>query len=129
MTKRPLFGFQAFGLDSGFWFLVSGFCGSSGFASTSDPNLPTWGQMTLVAATTIIVPMPPPTTEMMGPKILAVRPLSKPPSSLLAPMKMLLTAETRPRMWSGVRTWTSVWRTMTETLSKTPVRKSMMSER
>ena len=84
--------------------------------------------MKVVAITTTRVPIPPATTEVMGPKILAVRPLSNPPSSLLAPTKMLLTAETRPRMESGVRTWTRVWRTRTETLSKTPVRKSMVIE-
>ena len=43
-------------------------------------------------------------------------------------MKTVLTAETRPRMWSGVSTCTSVWRTTTEMLSTSPVMKSAKSD-
>ena len=78
----------------------------------------TSGQISAVEITTKIVPIPPPTTEIIGPKYWAVRPDSQPPSSLLAPIKILLTAETRPRMLSGVRTWTNVWRTTTLMASK-----------
>ena len=48
-------------------------------------------------AATRMVPIPPLTTLATGPKNLATRPLSKPPSSLLHSMKTLLTAPTRPR--------------------------------
>ena len=43
-------------------------------------------------------------------------------------MKTLLTAETRPRMASGVSICTSVWRTTTLTLSKAPTRNIAASE-
>lgn len=44
-------------------------------------------------------------------------PDSNAPSSLEAPMKMFSTAETRPRIASGVRSWTSVVRITTLTSS------------
>src|SRR5437870_13045086 len=66
--------------------------------------------------------MPPTTTEVIGPHHAAVTPDSNPPSSLDAPMKTELTAETRPRLESGVRIWISEWRMTTEMLSKAPVR-------
>ena len=43
-------------------------------------------------------------------------------------MKTLLTAETRPRMASGVSICTSVWRTTTLTLSRAPTRNIIASE-
>lgn len=47
-------------------------------------------------------------------------PDSNSPSSFDAPMNRLDTAETRPRMESGVTICTSVWRTKTETMSAAP---------
>ena len=59
------------------------------------------------------VPTPPDTAEMMapvtivfpmaGPKICATVPDSNSPSSFDVPMNRLLTAETRPRLSSGVK--------------------------
>ena len=62
------------------------------------------GQMQAAESTTRIVPIPPATTEMTGPKSCAVTPDSKPPSSFDEPMNMEFTAETRPRISSGVMT-------------------------
>ena len=55
-----------------------------------------------VMATTTSVISPPNTTLVTVPISLAAAPLSNPPISLLEPMKMLFTAETRPFMYSGV---------------------------
>src|ERR1051325_9442538 len=73
--------------------------------------------------------MPPATTLVIGPHQDAVTPDSKPPSSLDAPMKTELTAETRPRLESGVRIWMSVWRMTTEMLSNAPVKTRAIMER
>ena len=43
------------------------YSGFPGLASTSDPNRRTWGQITEDINTTRIVPIPPPTTDTMGP--------------------------------------------------------------
>ena len=59
-------------------------------------------------STTSNVPMPPLTTEMTGVKKCATTPDSSPPRSLEALMKTEFTAETRPRMASGVIIWISV---------------------
>ena len=59
-----------------------------------------------------------------GPNSQAVTPDSSPPMSFEATMKTLLTAETRPRMGSGVSICTSVWRTTTLTLSTAPAKTS-----
>ena len=47
-------------------------------------------------------------TDTTGPKIAAVRPDSRVPNSFEVPMKMLVTAETRPRISTGGSKWTSV---------------------
>ena len=73
--------------------------------------------------------MPPPTTDATKPNQSAVRPDSNAPSSLDEPMNTALTAETRPRIASGVSTWTSVPRTTTLTLSSAPVSASAMNDR
>src|SRR5207248_9156962 len=52
--------------------------------------------------TTRIVPIPPPTTETTGPNNAAVKHDSSAPNSFDVPMKMLFTAETRPRISSCV---------------------------
>src|SRR5579884_3550565 len=96
--------------------------------SLSLPNLRICGQIRAIASTTSIVPMPPDTTEMIGPKNCATRPDSKPPSSLDAPTNRLLTAATRPRRASGVRVSTSVPRITTLTLSRPPNKNSIASE-
>ena len=64
--------------------------------------------------------MPPRTTEGTVPRILAATPLSKAPSSFEDPMKRLFTAETRPIISCGVKVWTSVLRSTTETASSAP---------
>ena len=51
-----------------------------------------------------------------------------PPRSLEATMKTLFTAETRPRMSSGVSIWISVWRTTTLMLSRAPITNMAASE-
>src|SRR5881296_2101833 len=93
--------------------------------------LPHWGisgQSSATAMTTRIVPVPPETTAKTGPKKYATRPDSNPPSSFDVPMKRLLTAETRPRISSGVSNCTSVWRITTLTLSTAPHRNSVANE-
>ena len=66
------------------------------------------------------VPIPPETTENTGPKKFATRPDSNAPSSFDVPMNSEFSAETRPRISSGVRIWTSVERTTTLMLSQEP---------
>src|SRR5438046_6070129 len=78
--------------------------------------------------TTRIVPIPPPTTETTGPNNAAVKPDSSAPNSFEVPMKMLFTAETRPRISSGVTSCTMVPRIITLTLSKEPIKKNMARE-
>src|SRR5207302_3014828 len=70
--------------------------------------------------TTKMVPIPPATTEMTGPNNAAVNPDSSAPNSFEVPMKMLFTAETRPRISSGVTNCTIEPRTITLTLSSAP---------
>src|SRR5438034_1390942 len=94
----------------------------------SRPYLRISGQISAVAITTRIVPTPPETTENTGPKRCATNPDSKPPSSFDVPMNRLFTAETRPRVSSGVSSCTSVCRTTTLTLSTAPQRKSIANE-
>src|SRR5947209_6561316 len=84
----------------------------------------------------MIVPKPPAETAIIGPHIgptkraarSAVTPDSKAPSSFDVEINTEFTAETRPRMASGVSTCTKVWRTTTEMLSNTPVKISAASE-
>ena len=76
-------------------------------------------------AATAIVPTPPMTTEKTGPNIAATVPDSNAPSSFDVPMNRPLSADTRPRMSSGVAVWTRVERTTTLMLSHTPRMKSM----
>ena len=70
---------------------------------------------------TINVPTPPAITAPTGPSHSATVPALNSPSSLLAPMKVPLTALTRPRIASGVSSWTSVWRITTLTMSAPPL--------
>ena len=72
--------------------------------------------------------MPPETAEKTGPASAATVPDSNAPSSLEAPMKTPFSADTRPRMLSGVSTWMSVVRTTTLMLSQAPRKNSMTSE-
>src|SRR6185312_2951506 len=55
-----------------------------------------------------------------GPSHAAVTPDSNPPNSFDVSMNTPFTADTRPRIASGVRSWTSVWRTTTLMLSNPP---------
>jgi hypothetical protein len=55
-----------------------------------------------VTTTTRIVKIPPRIIEGFKPNALAVIPDSKAPISFDEPMKIPFTAETRPRMFSGV---------------------------
>src|SRR3954447_5833436 len=81
------------------------------------------------AATTSTVPMPPATTAGTAPNHAAVTPDSNCPTSLDAPMKTMLTALTRPRISSGVDICTSVWRTITLTISQAPNNTSDTTDR
>src|ERR1700730_16272213 len=69
-----------------------------------------------------MVPIPPPTTDTTGPKSAAVNPDSSAPNSFDVPMKILFTAETRPRISSGVTSCTIDPRMITLTLSNAPAR-------
>lgn len=95
---------------------------------SSAPNLRKSFHFHIAPSTTSIVPMPPPTTEMTGPNIAAVTPLSNPPKSLEVPMKTLFTADTLPRISSGVSTCTRVERMTTLMLSSAPVSTSAAIE-
>src|SRR3989442_12051010 len=95
---------------------------------SSAPILRVCGQIMATPITTRIVPIPPPTTEITGPKRAAVNPDSSAPNSFDVPMKMLFTAETRPRISSGVTSCTIDPRTITLTLSKAPTRNSKPSD-
>ena len=69
---------------------------------------------------TAIVATPPSTTAGTSPNHFAVTPDSNSPSSFDAPMNTAFTALTRPRMWSGVSSWMSMWRMNTLTSSAPP---------
>src|SRR6476660_8087165 len=71
---------------------------------------------------------PPNTTEGTSPRKLAATPDSNSPSSLLEPMKMTLTAVTRPRIESGVNSWSTVCRITTLMLSAAPKIKSAAND-
>src|SRR5256884_9228473 len=100
--------------------------------SSPEPfSRPYWrisGQISAVAITTRIVPTPPETTENTGPKRCATNPDSNPPSSFDVPMNRLFTAETLPRISSGVSSCTRVCRTTTLTLSTAPQTKSIAND-
>src|SRR4029434_2504343 len=87
---------------------------------SSAPILRVSGQIIATAMTTRIVPIPPPTTDSTGPNSAAVSPDSSAPNSFDVPMKTLFTAETRPRISSGVTSCTIEPRTITLTLSNAP---------
>src|SRR5580704_2400249 len=78
------------------------------------------GKIPAESRVTRMAPQPPKIAEPTGPSKRAMPPDSNSPNSLDAPMKRLDTAETRPRMGSGVTICTSVWRTNTETMSAAP---------
>src|SRR5215471_7759547 len=86
------------------------------------------GQRHATPSTTIIVPIPPATTEITGPNSAAVNPDSSAPNSLDVPMKILFTDDTRPRITSGVTNCTIEPRMITLTLSNAPMRKSRPSD-
>ena len=69
---------------------------------SSAPILRISGHLNADPTTTRIVPIPPATTEITGPNKAAVNPDSSAPNSFEVPMKILFTAETRPRISSGV---------------------------
>src|ERR1019366_9868070 len=96
--------------------------------SWSLPSLRISGQVHAANATTMIVPMPPLTTEATGPKKRATVPDSNSPNSLEALMNTLLTAETRPRISLGVRNCTKLCRTTTLMLSDAPQTASISSD-
>src|SRR5438270_365652 len=72
--------------------------------------------------------IPPATTEITGPKRAAVNPDSSAPNSFDVPMKILFTAETRPRISSGVTNCTIEPRMITLTLSNAPTRNNKPSD-
>ena len=87
------------------------------------------GNIQAQSTTTPSVPTPPTMTAGTVPHHAAVTPDSNSPSSFDAPMKSMLTALTRPRMWSGVANWVSEWRTFTLTMSEAPKVTRAASER
>src|SRR5262245_29777418 len=93
------------------------------------PRRSTLGQRCITARTTRIVPTPPPTTDATAPNQSAVMPDSKPPSSFDELTKTALTAETRPRIASGVSICTRVPRTTTLILSSAPATASATNDR
>src|SRR4030095_1856668 len=95
---------------------------------SSAPILRVCGQRKLTPSTTRIVPMPPATTEITGPNSAAVNPDSSAPNSFDVPIKILFTAETRPRISSGVTSCTIEPRMITLTLSKAPMKNSKPSD-
>src|SRR6266705_2439813 len=95
---------------------------------SSAPILRVSGQRNATPSTTKIVPMPPATTEISGPNRAAVKPDSSAPNSFEVPMKMLFTAETRPRISSGVTSCTMEPRMITLTLSNAPTMNSIPND-
>src|SRR3954463_1014451 len=83
----------------------------------------------MTQATTSSVPTPPPTTDATGPNAAAVMPDSNAPSSFDVTMKIVFTADTRPRIGSGVSSCTSVPRTTTLTLSSAPITANIVNDR
>ena len=71
-------------------------------------------------AVTAIAPSPPNATAPTGPRTRAVTPLSNSPSSFDAPMNSVATADTRPRIRSGVAICTRLCRVNTDTMSAPP---------
>ena len=86
------------------------------------------GNAFAIPATTSSVPIPPDTTDTTGPKNCATVPDSNAPSSFDVPMNRPFKAETRPRIASGVSTWTSVPRSTTLMLSQAPSSTSRPSD-
>src|SRR5262249_18221415 len=80
------------------------------------------------SSTTTSVPTPPITTEGTVPNHAAVTPDSNSPSWFDEPMNTELTALTRPRISSGVCSWTSDDRITTLTMSDAPSSTSAASE-
>src|SRR5690349_11788029 len=76
------------------------------------------GNSFIHSATTANVPMPPNITAGTVPIRAAVVPDSNSPSSLEAPMKSMETADTRPRIASGVESWIRLPRILTLTMSE-----------
>ena len=72
--------------------------------------------------------MPPPTTAPTGPNAAAVTPLSHAPNSFEELINTRSTAETRPRIESGVRNGTSTPRMTMLTLSNAPTSASAPSD-
>ncbi len=81
------------------------------------------GAMRAVAITTRTVKIPPIIMAGFKPKALAVTPDSNAPISFDDPIKIPLTADTRPRIVLGVESCRMVCRITTLTLSNAPVRK------
>ena len=73
-----------------------------------------------VRETMAIVIQPPKITEGTVPKSLAAVPDSKAPISFDEPINIEFTAETRPRIWSGVKSCIIVPRIITLMLSNAP---------
>src|SRR4051794_38811256 len=94
--------------------------GSGGSRCSSEPKRRSSGHITDTTATVTNVITPPNTTDGTSPRKLAATPDSNSPSSLLEPMKMTLTAVTRPRIESGVRSCNTVCRITTLMLSAAP---------
>ena len=83
-------------------------------------NLRNFGVNLAVTITTKTVKIPPTTIDGFKPNALAVVPDSKAPISFDEPMKIELTADTLPRISSGVKSCTNIDRIKTDTASKAP---------
>ena len=96
--------------------------------SSSAPTFLKLGEAIAVMPVTKSVPMPPLTTENTGPYNSATPPDSRPPSSFDALTNTPFTADTLPRIASGVINWTSVCRMTMLTLSNAPVKTSIAND-
>src|SRR5688500_17311527 len=93
------------------------------------PNVRSLGTSRAVSPTTARAAVPPSTTAGTAPTSRAATPDSNAPSSFDEPMKMELTAETRPSICGGVSSWMSVDRMTTLTLSAIPLSARSAKER
>ena len=98
------------------------------YFSSVKSNLRKVGKAIPVDTTVIKVIQPPKTTAVTVPISLAVKPLSKAPSSLEEPVNILSTEETLPRIASGVFNCIMVWRITIETPSVTPLKNNAKTE-
>ena len=101
----------------------------SGSADGISPARRSSGKIHVQSPITTKVPTPPNTTAGTVPNQCAVMPDSNSPNWFDAPIKIMSTAFTRPRIASGVRICTRIARMTTLTMSQAPTSRSEMSDR